>query len=498
MFLQVRPIKTAQISSGERGGSGDNHERDGDIDHHLTVPHNGIQRSDGPHGVQHDDNHGNGTRDGGYQDAPALLQQLKDIQLSDKDTLNRLLSNSHPPALDELDKAKGSLVHLATARDGRVFSVLVGSTVESNWELEYPIRGFRTPTQTRRMDDHMLRNESITLYQVDKLKDILDLVKHSDAGHWFRASIQVLWPELWDQYRRLVERPVDLSLLEKNLEENNYQTIAIFMRDVELLRLNTVIFFGTSHMMTTVAKRTVDMITYKMGQCSLEDDTTKKRATARTTKKVQPAKTVFSRGQIREMIYKLYVPSGQGASGLSRYPRFVIPLGRVCVARSPNTETYATKRIVVMDIASPRKALWLVGDHFTVSADTGPYRWLPDDQLNLLDTNRRKGPVLSKLTDDISLWDVGSNHVGGDGLSEKGLLDRDAMHVPDGVLQRNICPSEVLLDLTSKRRVLEAIQHGGGDGEQSTPRKHSRDEQGSQADEPAAKRLKSNETRGAT
>ncbi|ROV87042.1 hypothetical protein VMCG_10855 [Cytospora schulzeri] len=486
MFLKLRPMKDAadQVTTT------------------MRFRPNAIQNSGGTHGIH----------DGGYQDAPALLKQLKDIQLSDEDILNQLLTSSHPPALDELDKAKGSLVHLATAKDGRVFSVLVGSVAKSDWDIRYPKQGLWAPAHTRRMDDHMLHQGPITTYQFDELKDILRAAKDSEAGYWFRASVQVLWPELWERYHGLIERPMDLTLLEQNLDEDNYHTIEQFMRDVDLLRLNTVTLFGSSHMMTSFATQTVDMITREMEKRLKENPAMKKPATpkkksstrkeratsARTSihEKAWPAKTVLSRGQICEIIYSSYMPSGQDASRISHYPRLVIPLGRVCVARSPNTEIYATKHIVVMDIATPRKALWLVWDHFSIMPDPGPYHWLPGDQSSLLDTNGRRITTLSRLADDINLWEVGSDDAGSDGLSGRGL-GWDEIRVSDGAWRRRVNHSEVLLDLTCKRGILEAIQLGWGTDEQSKSREHRRDGQGSQADEPAAKRAKPNEARGA-
>lgn len=45
------------------------------------------------------------------------------------------------------------------------------------------------------MDGHVLQSDPVTPSQVDELKDDLGLVKESYAGHWLRASVQVLWPE---------------------------------------------------------------------------------------------------------------------------------------------------------------------------------------------------------------------------------------------------------------------------------------------------------------
>lgn len=170
--------------------------------------------------VQRSRPHDNLALDGGYQDEPALVQQFKSLKLSDKDTLNQVLDNSHPPALDQLEKAKNKLVSLATAKDGRIFYLLVGNIPKSDWAHQYPLPGFRTPTQARTVDDHMQNGGPITPSQISEMKGILSVLKSSEAGYWLGEAAHVLWPDYRERCRLLIEHPVDISLLEQNLNEN--------------------------------------------------------------------------------------------------------------------------------------------------------------------------------------------------------------------------------------------------------------------------------------
>lgn len=134
--------------------------------------------------------------------------------------MNELLTKPHPLALDEFDKAKGSLVNLAAATDGRIFSILIGSTAKSEWGGDYPTECFLPPVERCRMNDPMAFNNPITVPRVTLLAGFLRTVQRTEYGKWFNASIRVLWPDLWEQYCRLVEWPVDISRMILKLHGN--------------------------------------------------------------------------------------------------------------------------------------------------------------------------------------------------------------------------------------------------------------------------------------
>lgn len=499
LSLQIQPTENAQTEGSQRSRSGHKLERDPDrdLDQHVTNVHNVVQRSGGPNLVRYGDgtigraNH-DAINDASNQNAYALVKQLKDLRLDGK-TLDQLLTDPHPPQLDELDKAKGSLIHLSTANDGRVFSVLVGSNIASDRGC-YWGRAYLHSREVRSVYDPVLLNDPLTPYHVEKLRIPLCLVKEREQTRCFRASVQRLWPELWERYHRLIERPIDISLIEKNLKEGNYQTIAHFMMDVDLLRLNTTRFFGPPHDMTTKANGVVDYIFSKVWDCIAEERTLKGLGNSREG---QPAERCT--GSVLEMVFinSRHWAMAQDVAGRSHYPQFVIPLGRVCVAQDLDSETYATRLIVVMDIASPRKAIWLLWDYYTAEPDAGPYSWLPNDQLALLDANGRRNKTLSKLVDDIDLWDIRSNDTDSGSFSLKLLPNWDEIQVPDGVTRSQVSPADVILDHTWKQRAVGTIQHGWGFGDQSEQRERRRDEQGNSPEEPAAKRLKPNKKKGA-
>lgn len=125
--------------------------------------------------------------------------------------------------------------------------------------------------KSRKLNDPALANNAITAYQNKEIKKVLALVKKTKCGQMFRASVQTLWPGVWEQYRSLIKRPVDISFIEQNLRENKYLAMADFRTDVELIIENATKFNGSDHDVTRAAKATVDGIYIRLAEVSAEE-----------------------------------------------------------------------------------------------------------------------------------------------------------------------------------------------------------------------------------
>lgn len=125
--------------------------------------------------------------------------------------------------------------------------------------------------KARYMNDRALDNNPITSYQNREIRKVLGLVKKTKSGQHFRQPVQVLWPTVWDQYRQLIDRPVDISFIEQNLREGRYSTMGAFRRDVELLQKNATTFNGAQHEVTNWAKSTVAQIDERLASISAEE-----------------------------------------------------------------------------------------------------------------------------------------------------------------------------------------------------------------------------------
>lgn len=123
----------------------------------------------------------------------------------------------------------------------------------------------------RKLNDPALANNPITSYQNREIRKVLGLVKKTKSGQHFRQPVQVLWPMVWEQYRQLISRPVDISFIEQNLREGKYATMGHFRRDVDLLQANATTFNGATHDVTTWAKSTVSQIDERLAAIPAEE-----------------------------------------------------------------------------------------------------------------------------------------------------------------------------------------------------------------------------------
>lgn len=114
--------------------------------------------------------------------------------------------------------------------------------------------------KARKLDDPALDPNPISLFQNREIRKVLGLVKKTKCGQSFAKSVQQLWPQLWEQYKSFIARPVDISSIEQNLRDSKYPTMGHFRRDVELIEQNAATFNGASHEVTASARTTVQEV----------------------------------------------------------------------------------------------------------------------------------------------------------------------------------------------------------------------------------------------
>ncbi|KAK5658658.1 hypothetical protein OQA88_2054 [Cercophora sp. LCS_1] len=120
--------------------------------------------------------------------------------------------------------------------------------------------------EPKNLNDPSIDANPLTDYMARQLRNILAGVKKTKAGLGFRASVKDLWPMLWDDYSAKIEKPVDISYMERRLrgETSRYATISEFKKDVELLIANSIAFNGEIHDVTKWARQTRDAIYTRM------------------------------------------------------------------------------------------------------------------------------------------------------------------------------------------------------------------------------------------
>ncbi|KAG9256625.1 transcription regulator BDF1 [Emericellopsis atlantica] len=103
---------------------------------------------------------------------------------------------------------------------------------------------------SKKLESHQLRGVRKSLARVKKTKN----------GNNFRDSVERLWPGLWSKYLALVEKPMDLSEIDRSLRDGQCTTFAGVRNSLQLLLENSRAFNGPDHYMTVAAKGAIQSV----------------------------------------------------------------------------------------------------------------------------------------------------------------------------------------------------------------------------------------------
>ncbi|GKU15951.1 unnamed protein product [Fusarium langsethiae] len=104
-----------------------------------------------------------------------------------------------------------------------------------------------------RWNDTKFKEQKLTAHQRREFRKVLGRVKKTKSGGHFKDSVPKLWPGLADSYLAKIEKPTDLSEIDRTLRDAVYTTIGDFQNDLVLMYDNTQTFNGTLHEVTTAA-----------------------------------------------------------------------------------------------------------------------------------------------------------------------------------------------------------------------------------------------------
>jgi bromodomain-containing factor 1 len=102
-----------------------------------------------------------------------------------------------------------------------------------------------------------------TPYQVKEIAKALRSIKSTTEGRNFKGPVVELWPMIKDGYLAKVSNPIDLHTIEIKLKEG-YASLSDYVRDIDLLHDNCVIFNGPEHEVTRAAVKVRDVLLSKL------------------------------------------------------------------------------------------------------------------------------------------------------------------------------------------------------------------------------------------
>ncbi|KAF7533759.1 hypothetical protein G7Z17_g13466 [Cylindrodendrum hubeiense] len=172
---------------------------------------------------------------------------------------------------DATDEPAPKRAKTEPAEDEPATTVMVASSAPaetSSKPLPSPFTGLA------KWDNSEFINQKITPHQRREIRKVLGRIKKTKQGGHFRDSVQKLWPGLWDSYLAKIEKPTDLSEIDRTLRDPSglYVTIAHFKQDLILMYDNTLAFNGPLHDVTRAAQGSIEAIWRDVITISPEED----------------------------------------------------------------------------------------------------------------------------------------------------------------------------------------------------------------------------------
>ncbi|KAI7777324.1 hypothetical protein LA080_003776 [Diaporthe eres] len=274
-------------------------------------------------------------------DSRALVKQLINLQLTDKSVVEQILTSPRPAALSELTAAHSSksVIPLITSKDGRVFFILAGQLPYSNCAGKYPMEFSRGPI--RKLSDRALLAEKITTYQNEKLMRMVRAVSHTEDSYEFRKPVWDLRPKIWDNYTELIAEPIDLKTMHHNLRHKVYVTMADFRRHGGLSEKNARTYNGDRNKSITAAAIKVRRDIYRrMDEIPAEPPLDRKSLT-QLRRIIDANDSEIAKGVDDNANEDSSDGDAVGSNVGAGDPDdsfYVLPLGKLCVARNTVAE----------------------------------------------------------------------------------------------------------------------------------------------------------------
>ncbi|UKZ52588.1 hypothetical protein TrVGV298_006366 [Trichoderma virens] len=103
--------------------------------------------------------------------------------------------------------------------------------------------------------DAAIHDRKISSFQRREIRKIIGRVKKTKHGGHFRDSVPKLWPALGESYLARIDKPMDLSEIDRGLRDPNtvYVTFGDMKKDLGLIFENTLTFNGAQHEVTDAA-----------------------------------------------------------------------------------------------------------------------------------------------------------------------------------------------------------------------------------------------------
>ncbi|UNI16076.1 transcription initiation at TATA-containing promoter protein, variant 2 [Purpureocillium takamizusanense] len=127
---------------------------------------------------------------------------------------------------------------------------------------DVPLLDMTAVTSLTRWTDADTNAATITPFQRREIRKVIGRVKKTKSGGHFRDSVQKLWPQVWEGYAARIEKPMDLSEVDRSVRDPNslIATWGDFKSTLALIFENAMDFNGPDHTITAAAAHAVKLV----------------------------------------------------------------------------------------------------------------------------------------------------------------------------------------------------------------------------------------------
>ncbi|KAH7145700.1 hypothetical protein B0J13DRAFT_325164 [Dactylonectria estremocensis] len=194
-------------------------------------------------------------------------------------------AKTEPPSEDE---------PVTTAEPAAAVNATSSAPVEASLESqELPFTGLA------KWNNSEFTERKITPHQRREIRKVLGRIKKTKQGGHFRDSVAKLWPGLAESYLAKIEKPTDLSEIDRTMRDPSgaYVTLGHFKQDLILMYTNTLAYNGPLHDVTRAAQGSIEAIWRDVSTISPEEEPPKPKPApkqkapreSRTATHVEPA-----------------------------------------------------------------------------------------------------------------------------------------------------------------------------------------------------------------
>lgn len=109
-------------------------------------------------------------------------------------------------------------------------------------------------------------NRPITRNHSKAIAWFLEELRSNHNAEYFRGPVDKLWPEIANNYKEMIAKPVDIGTMIKKLKGNDYSSLSDLKAEVRLLYSNAREFNGAEDRVTIAAREVRDEIFKVLGE----------------------------------------------------------------------------------------------------------------------------------------------------------------------------------------------------------------------------------------